>query len=226
MNKMHSSNNIRSASKSSSKVLSKTPNKHPAVRSDNSIDTSVLKNNFKEFYQTSKEKLLKLKDLIEEVEDDNQKQKIENNQLGLQVLEMQKSDQELNLRLKGMKEKLISAQKHKNYLQFQIKDFKSEVEATNRKIDMMKTDGNFKVKMVQSDIEHIQNLKESTLRTIKSKIENELTFQKNIKEKIQEITEEINKYKSFICEINQPDSVRTKEIEKETYEMAKFLSNL
>jgi len=226
MNKIYSSNQTRSASKNSSKVLSKTPNKHPAIRSDNSIDTSALKNNFKEFYQTSKEKLLKMKDLIEEVEDDNKRQKLENNQLGLQVIELQKTDKELNLRLKGMKEKLISAQKHKNYLQFQIKDFKSEVEATNRKIDTLKIDGNFKVKMVQSDIEHIKNLKEITLRTIKSKIENELTFQKNIKEKIQEITEEINKYKSFIIEINQPDSVRTKEIEKETYEMTKFLSNL
>ena len=80
--------------------------------------------------------------------------------------------------------------------------------------------------MVNSDIEHIQNLKESALKTIKMKIDNELTFQKNIKDKIHEITEEINKYKSIIVEINQPDSVRTKELEKETYEMTKFLSNL
>lgn len=144
----------------------------------------------------------------------------------LQAGELQKFDAELSLRIKGMKEKLISAQKHKNYLQGQIKDFKSESDSTSRKIDTMKIDGNFKVKMVQNDIEHVHILKENALRTVKSKIENELTFQKNIKEKIQEITEEINRYKSFILEINQPDSVRTKEIQKEAYEMTKFLSEL
>lgn len=229
---MYSSNNSRtmSASKTLSKVnynnTNKTPNKNPAVRNDNSIDTSVLKKNFKEFYKTSKEKLLKLKGLIEEVEEDNERQKVENNQLVLQTGELQKYDAELNLRIKGMKEKLISAQKHKNYLQSQIKDFKAESDSTARKIDTMKIDGNYKVKMVHNDIEHLHNLKENALKTIKTKIDIELTFQKNIKEKIQEITEEINKYKSFIREINQPDSVRTKEIEKDAYEMTKFLSEL
>jgi DNA repair exonuclease SbcCD ATPase subunit len=225
---MYSSNNSRtfSASKTLSKTNSKTPNKHPVIRNDNSIDTTVLQKNFQQFYKTSKEKLLKLKGLIEEVEEDNERQKVENNQLSLQAGELQKFDSEFNLRIKGMKEKLISAQKHKNYLQSQIKEFKNEADSTARKIDTMKIDGSYKVKLVQNDIEHVQNLKESALRNIKTKIDNELTFQKNIKEKIQEITEEINKYKSFILEINQPDSVRTKEIEKDAYEMTKFLSEL
>ena len=100
---MYASNSVQS-SKNTSKVFS-NPNKHPAVKSDNTIDTSLLKKNFKEFYQNSKEKLLKLKSLIEEVEEDNERQKVENNQLGIQATECKKLDEELSLRIKGMKEK-------------------------------------------------------------------------------------------------------------------------
>jgi hypothetical protein len=130
------------------------------------------------------------------------------------------------LRLKGMKEKLIAAQKHKTNLQIQIRDTKKDVESISRKIDTMKIDNNYKVKMIQNDIDHINIVKENNVKSIKKKIENEETLQANLKEKISEIKGELSKYKNLINELNEQDSLRSKQLHKETAEMTKFLSEL
>ena len=196
------------------------------LKEDNTIDSQVLKNNLQEFYKTSKEKLLKLKFEVQYVNAENEKQKAENKELNLRYLALLEYNEELNLRLKGMKEKLIYANKNKATLQNQIRDLTKEVESTTREIDTMKIDNNYKIKLIQNDIDHINVIKENNLNSIRKKIENEEAFRDNLNEKITEIKGEINKYKNLILELTEQDSIRTKGLLKETAEMTKFLAEI
>jgi chromosome segregation ATPase len=226
MNNTSKKTSNKSSRKNSPNRVLKTKSSTVGLRDDNTVDSELLKTNLQEFYKNSKEKLLKLKGEIESIETENENQKNENNQLNLKLLDLQNYNEELGLRLKGTKEKFINAQKHKSFLQNQIRDLKKEVEFTTRKMDTMKIDNSFKVKMIQNEIDHIHVIKENNIKSIKKKIENEEAYQTNLNEKIKEIREEIGKYKSLITELNEQDSVRTKELHKETADMTKFLSEL
>lgn len=226
MNSQSKKSSTRTSRKNSPRGGNLKTKSSVGMRDDNTVDSEVLKTNLQEFYKNSKEKLLKLKGEIEVIELENQRQKEENIKLNLKSLELQTNNEELNLRLKGMKEKVIAAHKHKSNLQIQIRDTKKDVESTSRKIDTMKIDSNYKVKMIQNDIDHINNVKENNVKSIKKKIENEEALQANLREKISEITAEIGKYKNLIVELNEQDSLRSKQLHKETAEMTKFLSEL
>jgi hypothetical protein len=196
------------------------------MREDNTVDSHVLKNNLQEFYKNSKDKLLKLKSEIDLIESDNERQKEENNKLNLNYLELIQTNEALGLRLKGMKEKMILANKNRTNLNNQIRDMKKDMESTSTEIETMKIDNNYKIKMIQNEIDHTNVVKQNNVESIRKKINHEEDIQENLNEKITEIKGEIEKYKDLIKELNQHDSVRTKGLLKETAEMTKFLSEL
>ena len=217
---------------SSSKKSSAHSSKHMKSRSsvgmkeDNTVDSEILKNNLHEFYRNSKEKLTQFRDEIQVIDSENQKQKDENNEVNLKSIELQRYNEELGLRLKGMKEKLIAAQKHKTSLQNGIREKRRDIEATSRNIETLKIDNNYKIQMIQNDIEHHHLVKENNVKSIKKKIESEEAYQMNLIEKMNEIKEEIARYKNLIRELDQHDSERSKVLNKETSEMTKFLAEL
>jgi hypothetical protein len=206
------------------KSLSKTNSaKHSKLNV--STETEMLKDNLSEFYQNSKEKLLSLKAEIDLCKKENEAQKEENNALGMKYTMLIQYNEELNLKLKGMKEKLIAANKNKNTLVLQIRYLRQEVESTGREIDTMKIDTNYKVRMIQNEIDHINNVKENNVKMIHKKIEGEQNYQLDLIRKIEEMKNEIEKYKDMMREVGS-DDVRNKELLKETAEMTKFLSEL
>jgi chromosome segregation ATPase len=205
--------------------VTKTPSTN-AINESGTVNPKLLKNNLQEFYSNSKEKLLQLKKDIEIITEDTEKQKEENNLLGIKYDMLQGYNNDLNLKLKGMKEKLIDVNKQKNSLAFQIRDIKREVESTSREIDTMKIENNFKLKLMQNDIDHIGTVKENNIKSVQKKIENEENYKKTLLEKITEIKAEIEKYKELIVEISSNDGKRNKTLLKETAEMTKFLSEL
>jgi hypothetical protein len=212
----------RAASNSDSKSFSKSKVSKP----EETLDSQILKNNIQEFYNSSKEKLLGLKSDIHSIEKENLKEKAENIQLELERNKLKEINEALDLNLKGMKHKAVTAQKERTELKFKNRDMQDEMRAKGRIVERMKIDNNFKVQMIKNEIDHINVVKENSVKSINKKTESERAYQKELKSKISEIKDEISQYKSMLSGFLEEDSARSKMIQKETAEMTKFLSEL
>ena len=82
------------------------------------------------------------------------------------------------------------------------------------------------MKIIQNDIEHTKNTKEDQKKNMDKKIENESNTGSGLVEKINEIKEEIKKYKELIQDFDKVDNNRNNNLLKETNDMKKFLSEL
>jgi chromosome segregation ATPase len=191
-----------------------------------SIHSEILKENLNDFFQTSKEKLTKLKSEISIMEKENQEQDYENQMLSMRNKELLDYNHELNMRIKGMKEKLLTINKNKSKLQLEIRDLRKEIDVLNKDIDALKIDNQFKVKVVQNEIDHTNVTKENAIKSIRSKILSEEEYQNRVIKQIGDYREEIIKYKKLIKDNNNEESGRNKEIIKKTTEMTKFLLDL
>lgn len=217
---------VKSSQKSS---VRSTPimSKKSVVNSDENILGSViLKSNLQQFYNNSKEKLIKLKSEITLLDNENERQKDENNQLNMTYNECLNKNEEICLRIKGMKEILLAAVKNKTSLQNELRDIQKQIDQTDKDIEIYKIDNNYKVKIIQNDIEHTKNTKEDQVKNLQQKIENEVNMSNNLIDKIREIKEEIQKYKELIQDFDKVDNTRNNNILKETNDMKKFLAEL
>ena len=191
-----------------------------------SIDSQLLKDNLSEFFKNSKEKLTRLKNEIEDLENENQRQTHENKMLQIRNNELIQYNEELNLRIKGMKEKMLIAQKNKAKLQGQTRDLRKDIDGISKDIDSMKINNQFKVKLIQNDIDHVNVIKENNIKALRNKIQVEQNYQDSLIKKMNEIKDEIASYKDLIKRTTSEDNSRNKQIVKETNEMTKFLTNL
>ncbi len=207
----------------STPIMSK---KSVANSEENILGSVILKSNLQQFYQNSREKLLKLKNEIILIEAENETQKDENNELNLNNQQYINTNEELILRLKGMKEILLTAMKNKTSLQTQMRDLQKEIDHTDKDIEIYKIDNNYKVKIIQNDIEHTKNTKEDQVKNLQKKIENEINIGSNLKDKMVEIRGEIQKYKDLIQDFDKVDNVRNNNLMKDTNDMKKFLAEL
>lgn len=191
-----------------------------------SIDSQILKDNLSEFFKNSKEKLTRLKNEIDDLENENQRQTHENKMLQIRNMELIQYNDELNLRIKGMKEKMLIAQKNKSKLQTQTKDLRKDIDSINKDMDSMKINNQFKVKLIQNDIDHTNVIKENNIKALRNKVQVEQNYQESLIKKMDEIKDEIARYKDLIKHTSSEDNVRNKQIVKETNDMTKFLINL
>lgn len=191
-----------------------------------SIDSQILKDNLQEFFKNSKEKLSRLKMEIDELEVENNRQTHENKMLQIRNTELIQYNDELNLRIKGMKEKILIAQKNKSGLQNQTRDIRRDIETISKDIDSMKINSQFKVKMIQNEIDHTNVIKENNIKSLRNKVQAEQAYQDNLLKKMNEIKDEIIRYKQLIKSNTKEDEERNNQIIKETNEMTKFLTNL
>ena len=125
-----------------------------------------------------------------------------------------------------MKEILLSTTKNKTNLQNQLREYLKEIDHTDKDIELYKIDNNFKVKIIQNDLEHTKNTKEDQKKNLEKKIENENITGSGLIEKIIEIKEEIKKYKDLIQDFDKVDNNRNNDLLKETNDMKKFLAEL
>lgn len=160
------------------------------------------------------------------MEKENQEQDYENQMLSMRNKELLDYNHELNMRIKGMKEKLLTINKNKSKLQLEIRDLRKEIDVLNKDIDALKIDNQFKVKVVQNEIDHTNVTKENAIKSIRSKILSEEEYQNRVIKQIGDYREEIIKYKKLIKDNNNEESGRNKEIIKKTTEMTKFLLDL
>jgi len=191
-----------------------------------SIDSQLLKDNLSEFFKNTKEKLTKLKTEIDDLETENQRQTHENKMLQIRNSELIQYNDELNLRIKGMKEKMLIAEKNKSNLQGQIRDLRKDIDTINKDVDSMKINNQFKVKLVQNEIDHVNVIKENNIKALRGKIQVEQNFQDSMIKKLSDVKDEIARYKDLVKKTTSEDNVRNKQIVKETSEMTKFLTNI
>ena len=216
----------KSSQKSSIRSTPIMSKKSVANSDENILSSVILKSNLQQFYANSKEKLLKLKNEINLIDAENERQKDENNELTMTYQSYLTLNQEMEIRMKGMKEIIISTLKNKTGLQSHLKDLQKEIETTNKDIDIYKIDNNYKVKIIQNDIEHTKNTKEDQVKNLHKKIENEINNGNNLQDKIKDISAEIQKYKDLIQDFDKVDNSRNINLLKETNEMKKFLAEL
>jgi hypothetical protein len=216
----------KSSQKSSVRSTPLMSKKSVANSEENILGSVILKSNLQQFYATSKEKLLKLKNEINLIDAENERQKDENNDLNMTYQNYLNLNQEMEIRMKGMKEIMISTQKNKAGLQNHLKDLQKEIEQTNKDIEIYRIDNIYKVKIIQNDIEHTKNTKEDQVNNIQKKIENEINTGNNLQDKITEIRAEIQKYKDLIQDFDKVDNSRNVNLLKETNDMKKFLAEL
>eukprot|EP00340_Litonotus_pictus_P003372 CAMPEP_0170526246 /NCGR_PEP_ID=MMETSP0209-20121228/11697_1 /TAXON_ID=665100 ORGANISM="Litonotus pictus, Strain P1" /NCGR_SAMPLE_ID=MMETSP0209 /ASSEMBLY_ACC=CAM_ASM_000301 /LENGTH=190 /DNA_ID=CAMNT_0010815977 /DNA_START=81 /DNA_END=653 /DNA_ORIENTATION=+ len=190
------------------------------------MDSTAMRNNLQEFYKTSKDKLLKLKAEIEEIETDNEKQLMENQLQESKIVELEIQNNQISKENKENRVTIMELNKEKASLTAQNRELKKEIEEIDKDIETIKLDNQYKIKVLQNDIEHINIMKETNLKILKNKETQEQMNEDKLNLQIKEYMKEIQKYKNLIEELHEQDNERNKLIVQETVEMTKFLENL
>lgn len=191
-----------------------------------SMDSTALRNNLQEYYKTSKDKLLKLKTEIEELDQENEKQRLENALQTEKILVLTNSNDQISKDNKDLRSKILEHNKKKASLISQSRDLTKETEEIDKEIEATRLSNHLKIKVLQSDIEHMTSIKDSNIKSIKSKIEQEQLTEETFNDSVKEFKKEIARYKALIDELHDQDNKRNKLVVQETYEMTKFLSEL
>ena len=128
-----------------------------------------------EFYKVAKEKLLAVKNDLETSKKEYLAQKEINRKKELEYNSLLNESKDLDLKIKGLNEKIVNARRTQNYLRSQIDLTKSEILNANSEIDFLKLETDAKVKRISNENQKINNAKEYQLKSIKEisgKIEN------------------------------------------------------
>ena len=80
---------------------------------------------------------------------------------------------DLDIKIKGLNEKIISAKRVENFIRSQINLTKSEILNANTEIDFLKVETDVKVKKVNNENEKINEAKKNQLNSIKERLEKE-----------------------------------------------------
>ena len=185
-----------------------------------------VQNQLKEFYSVAKEKLLTLKKEVENSEKEYETQKEINQKKDLEYKELAKLSKELDLRIKGLNEKLINSKKMKKNLENQIKEMKSELSSAESEIDYMKIETDKKVQDVQNAAGHINVVKQNQVISIQERIKKEQAINEDLKSKIEEAENKIKEITVVINEINAIEGKKNDVILGDAAEMNKFLSEI
>ena len=185
-----------------------------------------VQNQLKEFYSVAKEKLLTLKKEVENSEKEYETQKEINQKKDLEYKELSKLSKELDLRIKGLNEKLINSKKMKKNLENQIKEMQSELSSAESEIDYMKIETDKKVQDVQNAAGHINVVKQNQVISIQERIKKEQAINEDLKSKIEEAENKIKEITVVINEINAIEGKKNDIILEDAAEMNKFLSEI
>lgn len=211
--------------KSNSRISKNSPSNR-SEKSFTSLDSTAMRNNLQEFYKTSKDKLLKLKAEIEEIDNENEKQRMENKYLEEKILDVENSRNKIIKENKESRNIITELNKEKKSLLAQNRELKQEIEEIEKEIEKNKLENQYKIKVLQNDIEHINLQKESNIKVLKNKEVQEKLNEEKLEDQIADYKKQINKYKSMIEELHNQDNERNKIIVNEAIEMTKFLENL
>ena len=203
----------------------KKTNSKSKTNSSKSVSVDVQRK-LSEFNKIAKEKLLAVKNELETSKKQYLIQKEINRKKELKYNSLLKESKELDTKIKGINEKIISFKRTQNYLSSQIDLTKSEILNANSEIDFLKLETNLKVKRVNTENKKINEVKESQLKYIKERLEKEKEINKALNEKIKEVENRIKELMEKIDKTSVQENNKNNEVLKEIADMNKFLSEL
>ena len=179
-----------------------------------------------EFYKVAKEKLLAVKNDVENSKKEYAAQKEINRKKELEYNDLLKESKLLDLRIKGMNEKLLIAKRNESNLESQINLTKAQIANGNSEIDYMKIETDQKVQKVQNDSKIIESVKQSQMKSIQERMDKEKETNKQLKEKIKEVEARIKELTYSLENAYSEENKKKNAILNEAAEMNKFLSEL
>ena len=179
-----------------------------------------------EFYKVAKEKLLLVKTDLETSKKEYLAQKEINRKKELEYNALLTESKDLDIKIKGLNEKIISAKRVENFIRSQINLTKSEILNANSEIDFLKVETDVKVKKVNNENEKINEAKKNQLNSIKERLEKEKAINMDLKEKIKDAEKRIKQLTSKIENTSVQENKKNIAILKELADMNKFLSEL
>ena len=193
--------------------------------SKQSLKTDV-KGQLSEFYKVAKEKLLAVKNDVQTAKKEYEAQKERNRKKELEYNDLLNESKELDIKIKGMNEKLIIAKRNASNLESQINLTKSEINTANSEIDFLKLETDNKVKRVQNESKKINVVKDNQMKTIQEKIDKEKEINKELLQKIKEVEARIKELTYSIDNAEVQENKKNNVLLNEAAEMNKFLSEL
>ena len=200
-------------------------NKKSNTNSSKSISVDV-QGKLNEFYKVAKEKLLAVKKDLENSKADYLAQKEINRKKELEYNSLLNQSKDLDMKIKGLNEKIVNAKRTQNYLRSQIDLTKSEILNANSEIDFLKLETDVKVKRVNNENQKINEAKENQLKSIQERLAKEKIINKDLKEKIKEAEQRIKEISGKIENASVQENKKSIAILKELADMNKFLSEL
>ena len=179
-----------------------------------------------EFYKVAKEKLLLVKTDLETSKKEYLAQKEINRKKELEYNALLTESKDLDIKIKGLNEKIISAKRVENFIRSQINLTKSEILNANTEIDFLKVETDVKVKKVNNENEKINEAKKNQLNSIKERLEKEKAINMDLKEKIKDAEKRIKQLTSEIENASVREDKKNIAVLKELADMNKFLSEL
>ena len=179
-----------------------------------------------EFYKVAKEKLLAVKKDVETSKKEYEAQKEKNRKKELEYQRLLEESKLLDMRLKGMNEKVIIAHRNESNLESQINLTKSEILNANSEIDFIKLETDNKVKRIQNESKQIDVVKDNQMKSIKERIEREKGIKNELLQKIKEVEGRIKELNEAINGATLEERAKNNVLLNEAAEMNKFLSEL
>ena len=179
-----------------------------------------------EFYKVAKEKLLAVKKDVETSKKEYEAQKEKNRKKELEYQRLLEESKLLDMRLKGMNEKVIIAHRNESILESQINLTKSEILNANSEIDFIKLETDNKVKRIQNESKQIDVVKDNQMKSIQERIEREKGIKKELLQKIKEVEGRIKELNEAINGATLEEREKNNVLLNEAAEMNKFLAEL
>ena len=187
---------------------------------------SDIQGQLSEFYKVAKEKLLAVKNDLQTAKKEYEVQKEKNRKKELEYNDLLNESKELDIKIKGMNEKVLIAKRNASILESQINLTKLEISNANSEIDFLKLETDNKVKRVENESKQINVVKENQMKTIQERIDKEKEINKEILKKIKEVEARIKELTYSIDNASVEENKKNNVLLNEAAEMNKFLSEL
>ena len=147
-------------------------------------------------------------------------------ELDYMISELTETNKEYEIRLKGLKEKLLLEKKENTNLYKQLMNLTNNINESNNEIQKNKINGEYYLHKAENNINSDNSNLNLRNQSYNNKIEDELKKQKELKNKISLIDNEIMKYQMMINQIENVNELNNQEIKQQNEDMIKFLQNI
>ena len=157
----------------------------------------------------------------------NKKEKeLNRKELDYMISELSEKNKDYEIRLKGLKEKLILEKKENIELYKQLRNLTNNINETNNKIQKNKIDDEYNLHKAENNINSDNSKFNLRNQSYNNKIKEELKKQKELKQKISLIDNEILQYQTMINQIENINQINNQEIQQQNQDMIEFLQNI